>query len=130
MMQQHVLLAHHFKNVRAPRQQRITRGLEQSIAKLRKRVVRHQRQEVRHRKRAVHAVKVRLAEIEKLEKQLAKIFRTIRLYFETNGIAATRTPQLLFDAAQEVLGFLVVHVEVAVSRDTKCVGAIQNHSWK
>ena len=130
MMQQHVLLPHHVEDVRVRRQRRIARRLEDAVLEIRKRVVRHERREVRHRERTVDAVEIRLAEIEIGEELLAEIARAICFHFEANGVAAARPSQLLLDAAEEIIRFFFVDVEIAVSRHAKGVHAIEDQAGK
>src|SRR5215467_4600042 len=108
------------------RQRRIARWLKWTVLKFCKRIVCHERGQMRHRQRPIKLVNVRFRQIEKLEKQLEKIFRTIGLYFQPHGIAPTGASQLLLDCAQEVLRFLVINVEIAVASDAKRVHAVQD----
>ena len=108
----------------------IARRLENAILQLGEGVIRDQRRKVGHRERAVEPVQIHFAEIEKLEEQFAEILRAIRLHFEPDRIAAARSPQFLLDAAQEVVGFFLVDVEIAVSGDAKSVRAIEDQAGK
>ncbi len=102
--------------------------MEDAVLQLRESVIGHQWGEVRHRNGTVQPVQVHFTELEKLEEQLAEIFRTIGPYFETDRIAPARTPQFLLDAAQEVIGFLLVNIEIAVPGDAERVRAIEEQA--
>ena len=130
MMEQDILLAHHFEDIGMWRQGRIARRLEEAILQFGEGVVRDQRHQMRHRERPVQPVKIGLAQIEELQQQLAKIFRAIGLHFQTNGVAAAGTPQFMFDAAQKIFGFFLVDVEIAVPGHAKSVHAIENQPGK
>ncbi len=130
MMQEHVLFAHHFEKICMRRQGRIARRLKGAVFQFRESIIRHQRREVRHRERSVEFVKIGFAQIEKLEKQFAKILRAICFHFQTDRVAAARTPQFLLDAAQKIFRFFFVDIEIAVPRDAKSVHAIENQAGK
>ena len=84
-----------------------------------------------HRKRPVEFVKIGLASDRKTRgADSREIVRAIRFHFEPDGIAAARTPQLLLDAAQKVLGFFLVDVEIAVAGDAKGVHAVEERPGK
>src|SRR5947207_15906640 len=100
MMQQNVLFAHDLENVGLRRQGRIGCGLERPMLQLGESVVRHQWHEMRYRKRAIGLVEVGLLQIEKSEERVAEISWTIRLHFETTGVAATGTPKFLLNRTQ------------------------------
>src|SRR5881396_2779324 len=112
------------------RQRRITGGLKRTVFQLGKRVVDNQRSKMRHRQWAIELVSVRFREIEKLEKQLEKIFRTIGFHFQPHGVATAGASQFLLDRSQKVLRFLIVNVEIAVARDAKRVHAVQDQAGK
>ena len=128
MMQEHVLFAHHFEDIGVWRQSRIARGLKDAILQLREGVICDQRRQVRHRERTVQPVQIHFSEIKKLEKQFAEIFRTIRCHFQAHRVAAARTPQFLLDAAQKIIGFFLVDIEIAVPGDPKSVRAIEEQA--
>src|SRR5215475_8121987 len=126
MMQQHVLPPQDFEEINVRWQYWIASRLKRTVFKLGKRVVCHQRSEMRHRQRPIELVSVSFRQIEKLEKQLKKIFRTIGFHFKAHGIATTGTSQFLLDCSQKVLCFFIVNVEIAVAGDAKGVDAVQN----
>ena len=130
MMQEHILFAHHLENIGVRRQARIARRLKDAILQFRERIIRHQRRQMRHRSRTVEPVEIGLRQIEKLEQQFAKILWTIRFHFQTDGIAAAGTPQLLLDAAEQIFRFFLIDIEIAVARHAKGVHAIQNQTGK
>ena len=103
-------------------------GWKDAVLQFGKRVVGHERREMGHRKRAVEFVEIGFGEIEKLEEQAREIFRAIRFHFQAHGVAAAGPPQFLLDAAQEVFGFFVVDVEIAVARDAKGVHAVEDQA--
>ena len=127
-MQEYVLFAHHLEDVRVRRQSGIARRLEDAVLEFREGVIRNERRQMRHRKGTVDLVEIHFAEIEKLEQQLAEIFRAIGFYFEPDGIAAAGTPQFLLDAAEKIVGFFLVDVEIAVARDAESVRAIEKQA--
>ena len=112
------------------RQRRITRGLKWPVSQICKSIICHERNEVRHRKRTIELVHVRFRQIEELEQQITKILRAIGLNFQPHRVAATGTPQLLFDCPQEIFRFLLVDVEIAVSRNAERMDAIQDKTGK
>ena len=75
-------------------------------------------------------IEIRFAEIEKFEQQFPKIFRTIGFDFETNSVAAAGPSQFLLDAAQQIFGFFLVDIEIAVARDAEGVHAVENQARK
>ena len=81
---------------------------------------------MRHRQRPIQFAGIGFGQIEKVEKQLEKIFRTISFHFQPYRITAAGASQLLFDCSQEIFRFFIVDVEVAVARDPKRVHAVQN----
>ena len=85
---------------------------------------------MRHRQRTIEFVGVRFGQVEKVEKQLQEIFRTIGFHFQPDGIAAAGASQLLLNGSQKVLRFLIVNVEIAVPGDAESVRAIQNQAGK
>ena len=97
-MKQHVLASQHFKKINMRRQRRIARRLKWPVPELGKRIIRYQRHEVGHRKWAVEFVSVSLCQIEEPQQQFENVFWTIGFHFEADGLAAARSPQLLFDA--------------------------------
>ena len=106
------------------RQRRIAGGLKRTVSQLGKRVVGNQRSKMRHRQWAIEFVSIRFRQIEKLKKQLEKIFRTIGFHFQPHGVATAGASQFLLDRSQKVLRFLIVNVEIAVARDAKRVHAV------
>src|SRR5260370_31435712 len=85
---------------------------------------------MRHRKRAIQFVDIRFGQIEKNRQKLDEILRTIRLHFQTNGITAAGTPQLLLDCSKKILRFFLVDVEIAVAGHAKSVDRIENQTGK
>ena len=81
---------------------------------------------MRHRQRPIQFAGIGFGQVEKVEKQLEKIFRTISFHFQPYRIAAAGASQLLFDCSQKIFRFFIVDVEVAVARDPKRVHAVQN----
>src|SRR5213075_1003613 len=104
---------------------RVARGLKDAILQLGEGVIRDQGREVGHGERTVQPVQIHFSEIEKLEKQFAEILRTIRRHFETDRVATAGTPQFLLDAAQEIIGFFLINVEIAIPGDPKSMRAIE-----
>src|SRR4029077_19984039 len=130
MMQQHVLSSYHFEEIRVWRQRWIAGRLKRTVFQLGQRVIANQRSKVRHRQWAIELVGVRFRQIEKLEKQLEKIFRTIGFHFQPHGVASAGASQFLLDRSQKVLRFLIVNVEIAVAGDAKRVHAVQDQAGK
>src|SRR5215471_8277886 len=100
--------------------------LKWAVFQLCKGVVRNQWSKVCHRQRAIELVRVRFRQIEKLEKQLEKILRTISFHFQPHGVATAGASQFLFDGSQKVLRFLIVNIEIAIAGDAKGVHAVQD----
>ncbi len=79
-----------------------------------------------HRQWAIELVSVRFRQIEKLKKQLEKIFRTISFHFQPYSVASAGASQFVLDCSQKILRFLIVNVEIAVPGDAKRVHAVQD----
>ena len=126
MMEQDVLLAQHFEDIRFFWQGRIARRLKRTVLQVRERVVHHERRQMRHGQRPIEFVNVHVRQIEKFEEQLAEIARAIGFHFETDGVAAARPAQFLFDGAKEIFRFFFLDVEIAVARDAKGVDAVED----
>src|SRR5207248_4929808 len=88
------------------------------------------RHEKRNRKRSIQFVEVGRLQIEEGDEQIAEITGAIRFYFQTHGIAATGTPQFLFDCAKQVFRLFLVDVEIAVTGDAESVHAIEDEAGK
>ena len=64
-----------------------------------------------------------------LDKSLAaQILRAIILDFQADRVAPARTTQLVLDTAQEILGLLIVDVEIAIARNAERVDSIENQT--
>src|SRR4030095_15900255 len=83
---------------------------------------------MRHREGPIESVEVGIRQLEKLQEEIGEIVRTIGFHFQPHGVAPARTPEFLFDAAQEVVRFLLVNVKVAVPRDAKGVHAVEQEA--
>ncbi len=118
------------KDVGVRRQGGIARRLKDAVLQLGEGVIRNQRRQMRHRKRAVDLVQIHFAQVEKLEEQFAEILGTIGFHFEPDRVAAARSPEFLLDAAEQVVGFFFVDVEIAVPGHAKGVRAIENQAGK
>ena len=73
--------------------------------------------------RPIDAVDVLFFEVEDFAEAADEFFGDV-LHFEADGVAAVELAEFVFDGAQEVAGFFLVDVEVAVARDAEHVGAM------
>jgi hypothetical protein len=83
-----------------------------------------------HRERPIEFVKVCFRQLKKFQEEIGEVVRAIRFHFQPHGVAPARTPQLLLDAAQEVVRFLLVNVKVAVPRHAKSVHTVKQEAGK
>ena len=67
----------------------------------------------------VHDVEIVLGEAEIIEQHLPDGLRAVGVHFETNGLSTAAVSQFLLDGLQEIFRVVLVHVKLAVSRDTK-----------
>src|ERR1044071_6408462 len=108
------------------RQYWIAGRLKRTVFELGESRVGNQRRKMCHRQWAIQLVRVRFRQIEKLEKQLEKILRTISFHFQPHGVATAGASQFLLDGSQKILRFLIVNIEIAVAGNAKRVHAVED----
>ena len=80
--------------------------------------------------RPVDREQVCLAEVEMVQKKIAKILWTSMTDFETDGRAKSAGLELPFECANEIFDLLVVNIEVTVASDPKLVATRNVHARK
>src|SRR5207302_3924844 len=84
----------------------------------------HEPKEIRGLQRKTHAVDVLLGELERAPQRLGELGGSVASQLEADGRPAVAAPELVFDGIEEVLGFLLVYVEVPVARHAEGGGLL------
>ncbi len=80
--------------------------------------------------RAIDLVEIFAFEFEDFEEAVGDADRAIGLDFQADRVAAVAVAQFGFDAAEEVFGFFLVDVEVAVAGDAELVSSAEFHAME
>ena len=88
---------------------------------------RHQAQKIN---RSVDPVKIVIRETKSLKQLVGDVCRAIRLDFQADSITATPFPQLKLDRFQQIVGFFLVEVEIAIPGYAKLVSTLDFHAME
>jgi hypothetical protein len=119
MVKENVLAADQLPDIAVRGQVRVVGGGERAVLEIRECLVAGEGEEVGHREGAADFVEVFLAEFEAVEEPLLEILRAVGLDFQADDISTAGPAKALLDGAEEVFGFLLVDVEIAIAGDAK-----------
>ena len=117
MMEQHVALANHCKQVRPIAQSRGDGRDERRVAQFRRVVALINRHQPRRVQRTVDDVQVLLPQAERTEQCLTDVGRAISFHFQPDGVAFATVVEFVLNRFEQVRDFLFVDVKLAVARD-------------
>src|SRR5260370_26521342 len=71
-----------------------------------------------------------MRETKSVQQLIGDVCRAIRLDFQADGITATPFPLLKFNRLQQIVGFFLVEVEIAIPGYPKLVSTLDFHAME